>query len=145
MSQMYNSVKKVVNKFVKSVVGSSPKVSQICIGNGNIQCRGNITGGKVVVDGEEINLDNENWIGDEYVKGNIKIEITGDVHKVDIPMGDVTVKGNVIGNVNISQGDITVEGDVDGDVSTSMGDITIKGKHSGGSVSTSMGDVNIHG
>jgi hypothetical protein len=140
-----NGIKKMINKFVKSVAGSSPNVSQICIGNGNIQCWGNITGGKVVINGREIDLEDEDWIGDEYIKGNIKIEIIGDVHKIDIPMGDVTVKGNVTGSVDTSHGDITVEGDVDGDVSTSMGDITIKGKHSGGNVSTSMGDISIRG
>jgi hypothetical protein len=142
---MGSSMKKMISNFLKSVIGSSPNVSQVCIGNGNIQCRGNITGGKVVINGREINLEDENWIEDEYVKGSIKIEITGDVHKVDIPMGDVTVKGNVTGSVGTSQGDITIEGNVEGNVSTSMGDITIKRKHSGGNVSTSMGDVNIHG
>jgi archaellum component FlaF (FlaF/FlaG flagellin family) len=138
-------MKRIITNIIKSIVRSSPNVSQVCIGNGNVQCRGNIVGGKVVINNREINLENENWIGDEYSKGNIKIEIVSDVHKVDIPIGDVTVKGNVTGSVNTSQGDITIEGDADGDVSTSMGDIIIKGKHSGGNVSTMMGDVNICG
>jgi Flp pilus assembly secretin CpaC len=140
-----NGMKKTINEFIKSTVSSSSNISQICIGNGNIQSRGNVTNGRIVINGKEINLDDENWIGDEYIKESIKIEIIGDVHKVDMPMGDVVVKGNVTGGVKTSQGNITVEGDVDGAVSTSMGDITVKGKHSGGSVSTSMGDVNIHG
>jgi hypothetical protein len=142
---MGNGIKKMINNFLGSVVGSSPNVSQVCIGNGNIQCRGDVTSGKIVINGKEIDLKNENWIGDEYINGNIKIEIVGDVHEINIPMGDITVKGNVTGSVNISQGNITVEGDVNGDVSISMGDITIKGKHSGGNVSTSMGDVSIRG
>jgi Flp pilus assembly secretin CpaC len=140
---MYNGMKKIINRFVKSTVSSNSRVSQICIGNGNIQCRGNITRGKVIIDGKQINLDDESWIEDELATGNIKIEITGDVHKIDIPIGGVTVKGNVTGNIEISQGDIEIGGNVDGDVTTSMGDIIIKGNHSHGNVETSMGNVSI--
>jgi hypothetical protein len=140
---MGNGMKKMINRFVKSTVGLSSRVSQICIGNGNIQCRGDIIGGKVVINGKQINLDDESWIDDDLAEGNIKIEITGDVYIIDIPIGDITVKGNVTGSVKISQGDIEIGGNVDGDATTSMGDIIIKGKHSNGNVKTSMGNVSI--
>jgi hypothetical protein len=142
---MSNAIKKMIARFIKSTIVSSSNVSQICIGNGNIVCRGDIVAGNLVVDGKKINLDGEDWIEDVYVKGNIKIEITGDVDKIDIPVGNVTVKGNVTGSVKTSQGDIEIGGDAEGDIITSMGDITVKGKHSGGNVRTSMGDVNIKG
>jgi len=136
-------MKNIINAFVKSLAGSGSN-SQICIGNGNIQCRGSISGGKVIIDGEEINLKDGTWINDELVAGDIKIEITGDVQEVNIPMGDVTVKGNVTGKVKTGQGNITIEGDVDGDVSNSMGNITINKGHKNGKVHTSMGNVTIN-
>jgi cytoskeletal protein CcmA (bactofilin family) len=136
-------MKKIINRIVRSVIGSSPGVSQICIGNGNIQCRGSVVSGKLTINGKEIDLGNETWIEDELITGDIKIEITGDVNTVDASMGDVTVKGNVTGSVKTSQGNIVVEGNVEGDVKTSMGNITIKKGHSGGNVKTSMGSVNI--
>jgi hypothetical protein len=140
---MGNGMKKIINRFIKSSIGSSPRVAQICIGNGNIQCRGDIVDGKIIINGEQINLDDESWIDDDLAEGNIKIEITGDVHVIDIPIGGITIKGNVTGSVKISQGDIEIGGNVDGDVTTSMGDIIIKGKHLSGNMKTSMGSVSI--
>ena len=137
-------MKKIINGFLKSLAGQGSDISQICIGNGNIQCRGTIIKGKVVINGKEIDLASETWIDDELIEGDISIEITGDVHTVDIPMGSVTVKGNVTGSVKTSQGSIVIEGSVDGDVKTSMGNITIKGNHTNGKVSTSMGSININ-
>ena len=138
-------MRKIINNFLKSLAGSGSNISQICIGNGNIQCRGTIVNGKVIINGEEINLESGTWIDDELIKGDIKIEITGDVHTVDVPMGDITVKGNVAGGIKTSQGNVSVEGSVEGEIRTSMGSITIKGGHKNGKVSTSMGSISING
>jgi hypothetical protein len=140
-----NGMKKIISRFIKSSISSGSRVSQICIGNGNIQCRGDVVNGKIVINGKEINPDDETWIQDEIVRGDVKIEIIGDVREIDIPVGDITIKGSVTGGVKTSQGDIEIGGDVEGDVTTSMGDITIKGNHLNGNVRTSMGDVNING
>jgi hypothetical protein len=133
----------MINDFVRSVVNSRSKVSQICIGNGNVQCRGDIIDGKIMINGKNVNLEDGAWVDDENIKGNVTIKIIGDVHKIDIPIGDVSVQGNVTGDIHTAQGDIEIGGNVEGEVKSSMGNITIKGKHSGGSVKTSMGDVSI--
>ncbi len=52
------------------------------------------------------------------------VVVTGDVTQVNNKSGDITVNGNVSGNVNNVSGDIKVKGNVTGSAHTVSGDIS---------------------
>ena len=94
--------------------------------------------GKTFVDGKPIEeLDLGNFTDKEiniYITGDIdklevdccnKIEVNGQVRKVDTTSGDVEVKGDVTGDIETLSGDINC-GSVGGDISTMSGDIIHK-------------------
>ena len=59
--------------------------------------------------------------GDQItLHGNVE----GEVHSTN---GDVTIEGTVRGNVSSQNGDIKITGDVDGSVKSSNGDVKVKG------------------
>ena len=66
------------------------------------------------------------------------ITVNGDANKVKTGSGDITVEGNVDGDVKTGSGDIQC-GNVDGDVSTGCGDVKCGDVR--GRVSTGMGDI----
>lgn len=87
-----------------------------------------ITGKKVIVDGVE---------QDGELIGDVKIDIHGDVEKIDSGSGSVTVSGSC-GTVQTMSGDVEC-GNVSGNVKTMSGDVTCGSI--GGSVSTMSGDI----
>ena len=52
------------------------------------------------------------------------VVVTGDVTQVNNKSGDITINGNVSGNVNNVSGDIKVKGNVTGSAHTVSGDIS---------------------
>lgn len=145
---MFNTFFNDVEVFLKNKM----KMAQIIINKATVNERtivgNNVTllNGKVYIDGKLINVEEKTI--NISIEGNCenisadhcnKIEVTGNANKITTSMGDVTVRGNVSGNVEASSGDIYC-GDVTGNVETSMGDINCK--NVGGKVSTSMGDIN---
>lgn len=102
--------------------------------------------GKITVNGKtykgnDVSVkNNEIYIDGKLVDKATTIEITinGDVGKIDNGAGDITINGNVTGNVSNDVGDIKC-GNVGGNISNDVGDIecgNVEGK-----VSTSVGDV----
>ena len=89
-----------------------------------------ISKNKVTVDGVDYS----------YEYDNLKIEITGDVHSLNVvACQSLSVTGNA-GDIETTSGDISVAGDVDGNINTTSGDIDTEGNISG-SVKTLSGDV----
>ena len=84
----------------------------------SIQISGNnITrvGNKLIVDGQEINLDKPQQI--------INITINGNVENLDVPvLGTVNIQGDCK-SVDITNGSINIQGSVSGDVKTVNGSI----------------------
>lgn len=68
--------------------------------------------------------------------GDIKINISGNVEKVETNTGDVQCES--AGSVNTTTGDVKAN-TITGNVKTSTGDVTAKDIH--GSVKTSTGDI----
>lgn len=107
-------------------------------------------GGSVVIDGREFNGNNINIDGNGIVTvdgvqqegqlvGDIKIEVSGDITRLETTSGDVTVTGScgmvstmsgdvetreIVGNVKTMSGDVKCTGPISGSVSTMSGDIT---------------------
>lgn len=100
------------------------------IGN-NIVIKNN----EVWIDGVKQDTSNQKEIN-IVVNGNIesldvlscvnKISIIGDVAKVKTSTGDVSIEGNVSGDVSTSTGDVKVDGHIYGNVKTTTGDIKYK-------------------
>lgn len=105
-------------------------------GNGRIVIDGrefrgknlSIVGNKVIVDGVE---------QDGELVGDVKIDIHGDVDRIDAGIGSVTVSGNC-GTISTMSGNVEC-GNVSGMVKTMSGDVTC-GDVSGG-VSTMSGNI----
>lgn len=88
-----------------------------------------IVGGKVMVDGEEV----EN-------SSKLVIQIVGNVDKLEVGTGDVEIKGDVI-NCDVDAGDVVIGGDV-GRLTVECGDVRVKGKS--GKCNVACGDLIIH-
>lgn len=88
----------------------------------------NIVGNKVVVDGV---------VQEGDLVGDVKIDVYGDVERLDAGSGNVTVSGSC-GQVSTMSGGVEC-GDVTGNVKTMSGDVTC-GAIAGG-VSTMSGDI----
>lgn len=73
----------------------------------------------------------------------VKIEVQGDVKKVESTQGDITVHQNVTGSIKTTQGNIEVGGDIEGDLETTQGNIRVKGNVTG-SCKSVMGDIRIN-
>ena len=84
----------------------------------SIQISGNNiirVGNKLIVDGQEINLDKPQQI--------INITINGNVENLDVPvLGTVNIQGDCK-SVDITNGSINIQGSVSGDVKTVNGSI----------------------
>ena len=74
-----------------------------------------------------------------YNDKKIEIIIVGDCEEVKVDAGNVTVKGNVKGNVNVDAGNISVEGDIRGNVTADCGNISAN--YIAGNVSTDCGNI----
>jgi hypothetical protein len=105
-----------------------------------------ITGNKVYIDGKDVTPDTLNVsividapIDTLQVDYANKIEITGDVKKVETKSGNIRIKGNVSGDVQTSSGDVKCDAIV-GNVRTSSGDVECS--EITGNVSTVSGNVN---
>lgn len=75
----------------------------------------------------------------DWKEKNIEIKVEGNCAEVRTDTGDITIEGNVDGNVSSNVGDIKVRGDVKGNVSTNCGDIS--SHHIFGNSSTNCGDT----
>lgn len=86
------------------------------------------------VDGKRFNFDGEQMDLEQDI---VKIEILGNVEKLQCETGDVTVNGDV-GTIQTKSGD--VQCNEAATISTMSGDVTCKGRPN--SVSTISGDIN---
>lgn len=133
IQQLLVNGKKVTDINADSVI--RVEKGSISISTNNNSSSNNVTlnGAKVIVDGVDYN------ISDYTTDQVIKVEVHGDVKKVQTSSGDVTVNGNV-NQVESASGDIDVTGEVNGNLSTMSGDITVKGNIHG-NTSTMSGDI----
>jgi len=76
-----------------------------------------VIGNRIYIDGIEIKDQ------DFEEAKNISISVTGNVGEIEGDC-DITINGNVTGDVKTGQGNIRISGDVDGDVKTGQGNIT---------------------
>lgn len=127
--------KKVTDINSDSVIRVEKGSLSISTNRNNNSSSNNVTlnGAKIIVDGVDYN------ISDYTTDQVIKVEIQGDVKKVQTASGDVTVNGNV-NHVESASGDIHVTGEVNGNLSTMSGDITVQGDIHG-NTSTMSGDI----
>ncbi|UYD60157.1 hypothetical protein OPFAMLBM_00136 [Aeromonas phage avDM12-TAAL] len=88
-----------------------------------------IVGGRVMVDGEEV----EN-------SSKLVIQIVGNVDKLEVGAGDVEIKGDVV-NCDVDAGDVVIGGDV-GRLTVECGDVRVQGKS--GKCNVACGDLIIH-
>ena len=115
--------KKKNNMATVSVNGKTIKVS-----GSNVS----IINGKVYSDGKLVEIPEQKTI-------NITVE--GDVQTLKVDACDqVTINGNC-GSVEVAIGDVTVKGDVSGNVQSDTGDITCG--NIGGNCTTNIGDINL--
>lgn len=70
----------------------------------------------------------------------IEIIIEGNCKEIKCDTGNITVKGNVEGNITADTGNIDVKGDIRGNVTTDCGNI--RSHHIFGNVSTDIGIIN---
>ena len=76
----------------------------------------------------------------DYKEKKIEIIIEGNCKEIKCDTGNITVKGNVEGNITADTGNIDVKGDIRGNVTTDYGNI--KSHHIFGNVSTDIGIIN---
>jgi len=76
----------------------------------------------------------------DYKEKKIEIIIEGNCNDIKCDTGNITVKGNVEGNITADTGNIDVKGDIRGNVTTNCGNI--KSHHIFGNVSTDIGIIN---
>lgn len=76
----------------------------------------------------------------DYKEKKIEIIIEGNCKEIKCDTGNITVKGNVEGNITADTGNIDVKGDIRGNVTTDCGNI--KSHHIFGNVSTDIGIIN---
>lgn len=90
----------------------------------------------VKISGETVIVGNQSFTIKDKV---INITVYGDVDKV-CKGNNITVSGDVMGNVESAAGNIEIGGDVSGDVETHAGNITVKGDIMG-DAHTSCGNI----
>lgn len=105
------------------------------------------SGGRIVIDGREFTGNNisivkgkvtvDGVVQDGQLVGDVKIDVYGDVVKLDAGSGNVTVSGTCE-QVSTMSGDVQC-GDVHGNIKTMSGDVTCG--TIGGSVSTMSGSI----
>ena len=119
-----------------------------------------VNGNNISISKNKVTVDGVDY---SYEYDNLKIEITGDVTSLNvIACQSLSVTGNVE-DIETTSGDVSVTGDIDGNITTVSGDIEKAGNIAGrvetvsgdiecgdigGSVSTVSGDVNaktVHG
>ena len=76
----------------------------------------------------------------DYKEKKIEIIIEGNCKEIKCDTGNITVKGNVEGNITADTGNIDVKGDIRGNVTTDCGNI--KSHYIFGNVSTDIGIIN---
>ena len=125
----------------RKVAGGSrtTTVTQIS-GCGKVHVNGktyeNITGNMVITDkgifvnGKPIEEYKEPFVVNLTIEGRVEsvtsegdVEVNGEAGSALSKNGNITVKGNVLGNVETKNGNIIVKGDVHGDATTKNGNI----------------------
>jgi len=123
----------------KVVGGSGTTITQISSG-GKIHINGktyeNIKGNMVITDdgifvnGKPIEEYKEPFVVNLTIEGRVEsvssegdVTVNGEVGSVLSKNGNVTVKGNVLGNAETKNGNIIVKGDIHGDATTKNGNI----------------------
>ena len=120
----------IINKNGRTiVVNGKANVGTTIISGGTVT----IDGGKITVDGKplsELDVEDEKVIN-ITIQGDIerlevdycqKIEVTGNVKRIKANNGDVSIGGDVQGDVHANMGTITC-GNVEGDCHANMGNI----------------------
>ena len=111
-----------------------------------------INNGKTFIDGKpideletnkmpekEINITITGGIENLKIDSCNRVQVTGNVKKIDTTCGDVEVAGNVEGNIDTSSGNVKVTGDVGGNVDTGSGNVHCQ--DIAGDVETGSGNV----
>ena len=75
----------------------------------------------------------------DWKEKNIKIVVEGNCKEVKADAGNITIEGNVEGNVNADASNISIEGDVKGNVTADCGNISAN--YIAGNVSTDCGNI----
>jgi hypothetical protein len=108
----------------------------------------------IIVDGKEVY--NSSTMGNPSAP--INITVTGDIEHLDVACcevvkvqgnvktlgtssGNVSIIGEVSGNVNTASGNVSVENGSTGNVSTASGSVKVKGGDIKGNVKTISGDI----
>lgn len=95
-------------------------------------------GSSIEVVNDEVKVDGKPVEPAESSFKTVSIVVEGSCQDITVNVGDITVKGNVDGEVHTGMGDIEC-GDVSGDVDDAMGNIDCK--NVGGDVIANMGNV----
>lgn len=113
-----NSFKKFIDNFSDSITISG--TSRITI-NG---VRYESSGGSVQINGDDVFIDGKKMTGKNTSSKILNITIEGDVKDISLAScKELTINGNVDGDIDVMDGYITVNGDVGGDVDTQNGDV----------------------
>lgn len=141
-----NKKDKIVRQNIMKVNNNGEVNSIININGDNVYGRSVIiSGNKIVVDGKDVTPDSK--LVNITITGDIdnldvdysqKIEVIGNINKLNATSADISVTGNVSNTLRTTSGDIEC-GNVNGDIVTTSGDVTC-GKVSG-SVRTTSGDI----
>lgn len=75
----------------------------------------------------------------DWIEKNIEIKIEGNCKEIKCDVGNITIKGNVEGNITTDTGNIDIEGDIKGNATTDCGNINAN--HISGNVSTDCGNI----
>lgn len=123
------------------IFGNSDSTITQISGSGTVTINGktytNIRGNMVItdkgiyVDGKPLEEYKEPFIVNLTIQGNVEnvncenndIHIEGEVGDATAKNGNITIKGNVKGNVDSKNGNITIAGSVSGDVTSKNGNI----------------------
>lgn len=100
-------------------------VNTIHMNKQTMRIRGNnvqISNGRIIVDGIDISAGD----GNKFAITTIIIE--GNATHVETDRGDITVNGNVEGDVKTDCGNIKIERDLHGDAYTDCGNVAVKGR-----------------
>lgn len=99
---------------------------------------GNIVGGDMIISGNTKGLNITMINGKMYING-VEQNVSEGVHTVNI-----TVNGNVEGDISNTSGKVIIYNDVQGSVSSTSGDVEVKG-NVGTDAKTVSGDVLVTG
>jgi hypothetical protein len=100
-------------------------VNTVRLNNQTMRIRGNnvqISNGRAIVDGIDIGAGD----GNKFAITTIIIE--GDTKHVETDCGDITIVGNVDGDVKTDCGNIKIEHNLYGEAYTDCGDVIVKGR-----------------